>query len=77
MKRIKYYVIHCTEKERDNGKDNYEQFNSLSLAMARAKELAGISNEFISVERHHEIFTRNEWLPDWDMGDKWNETIEI
>jgi len=74
MKRIKYYVIHCTSEERDSGKDHYEPFNSLSLAIQRAKEIS--NNEFISVERHHEVFERNEWLPDWGMSN-WNQTIQI
>ena len=74
MKRIKYYVIHCTTEERDNGKDHYESFDDEKDAIKRAKEIS--NDEFISVEKHNEIWERNQWLPDWNMGDNWFEILE-
>lgn len=74
MKRIKYYVIHCTPEERDGGKEHYESFDSKADAFKRAKEIS--NDEFISVEKHHEIYERYDWLPDWNMGDSWLEIID-
>jgi hypothetical protein len=75
MKRIKYKVFHCTTKERDSGKEHYESFDKKEDAIKRASEIS--NDELISVELHHEVYERNEWLPDWDMGKNWCENIEI
>lgn len=79
MKRIKYYVIHCTSEERDRGIEHYERFDEKELAIKRAKQIDIDSErkEFIVVEKHNEKWVRNDWLPDWDMGDNWFENIEI
>ena len=75
MKRVVYYTIHCTTPERDKGIDHYERFATKDEAIKRAKELS--NDEFISVEKHNEIFLRNDWLPDWELGDNWFENIEF
>lgn len=75
MKRKIYYTIHCTTEERDKGVEHHERFATKELAIKRANEIS--PDEFVCVELHNEIFTRNEWLPDWDMGDRWFENIEI
>ena len=74
MKRIKYKVIHCTVEERDNGKEHYESFDTEKEAIKRAREIS--NDEFIAIEKHHEVYERWQWLPDWDMGDNWFEKIE-
>ena len=76
MKRIKYYTIHCTEEERNRGVDHYERFDTEEEAKKRADEINYSETEFISVEKHHEKYENDEWLPDWEMGDKWNERID-
>lgn len=74
MKRIKYYVIHCTIEERDLGQEHYEVFNTQEKAIERAKQIN--NDEFISVEKHQEIWTRHDWLPDWE-NTNWCQIIEI
>ena len=74
MKRIKYYVIHCTTEERDRGVEHHERFNTREEALKRSNEIH--KDEFIAVEKHHEVYERNDWLPDWDMGEGWFERID-
>lgn len=74
MKRIKYYVIHCTTEERDRGIEHYEKFDSKKEALKRAGEIS--NEEFISVEKHNEVYVINEWRPAWDMGENWFEIID-
>lgn len=74
IKRIKFYVLHCLPEERDMGKEHYESFNSEQEAIKRAKEIS--NDEFVSVEKHNEIYERNKWLPNWDMGDEWLKIID-
>ena len=77
MKRIKYYVIHCTTEERNRGVEHYEQFDEVKKALKRADEINYSSaDEFVCVEKHNEKYERNEWLPDWDMGEGWCEMID-
>jgi len=68
-------VIHCSSEERDKGVEHWEKFSTKKQAINRAKKIS--NNEFIAVEKHHEIFERNDWLPDWDMGYDWFERIEL
>ena len=75
MKRIKYYTIHCTTEERDRGVEHYERFDTEAQALKRANEIS--NDEFITVEKHNEVFTRNEWLPDWDLGENWFTRIDF
>ncbi len=75
MNRIKYYVYHCTIEERDSGKEHHEPFDSSKDAIKRAKEIS--NDEFIAVEKHHEVYERWDWQPDYDMGDGWLETIDF
>ena len=74
MKRIKFYVNHCTVEERDRGKDNTEQFDTEAEARKRYAEIS--NDEFKNIEKRHEIYDRWQWLPNWDMGEDWSETIE-
>lgn len=74
MKRIIFYVLHCTTEERDNGIEHYEPFNTKKEAIQRAGQIS--KDEFIAIEKHNEIYERNEWLPDWDMGDTWFENVD-
>lgn len=76
MKRIKFYVIHCTAEERDRGKEHWESFNKKEDALKRADEINYSNLEFIAIEKHHEIYKRNEWLPDWELGQKQFERID-
>lgn len=73
MKRIKYYVNHCTVEERDSGKEHHEMFDTKGEAIKRAETLP--NDEFVAVEKHHEIYEHHEWRPHWDLGDEWLERI--
>jgi len=74
MTRTRFYVIHCTVEERDHGTEHHERFDSKQQAIERAKQIS--LDEFIAVEKHNEVFTRNDWLPNWDMGESCSETID-
>ena len=73
MKRIRYYVIHCTQQERENDKEHYEEFETEEQALKRAEKIS--NDEFIAVEKHNEVYERWDWLPDWNMGENWCERI--
>lgn len=77
MKRIKFYVIHCTKEERDKGVDHWESFDTKETALKRADEINHNNIEFIAIEKHHEIYERNEWLPDWELGENQFERIDF
>jgi hypothetical protein len=72
MKRIIYYVWHCTTQERDKGIDHLEPFDSEVKAIKRAKEIP--ADEFVSIEKRHEIYERLDWQPDFNFE---SETIDF
>jgi hypothetical protein len=74
MKRTVYYIIHCSSEENQNGMFHYSKpFISFALAKQASKR---IKDDFVVIEKHHEIYDRYEWRPDFDR-DSWSEVIEF
>ena len=75
MIRTVYYTTYVSHEEYQNGAmPHYSKpFNTLEEARTFEKTLGDMNTK---IELHHEIFERNEWLPDWDMGNSWCEVID-
>lgn len=72
MKRKKYYVTYANPQDYQKGVYHFSPpFDTLQEARKFATNLKNIR-----IELHNEIYERNEWLPDFDMGDSWLEIIE-
>ncbi len=74
MKRIIYKVSYANSDDYQKGQYHFSPpFKKLSDAKKFEKKF---SNMNARIEKWNEIYERNEWLPDWDMGNSWMEIIE-
>ena len=75
MKRKVYYVTYSDSEDFKNGICHFsEPLQTLEEALKREKELGGyVMNT--QIEMHNEIFSNNEWQPNFDMNN-WCEVIE-
>ena len=73
MNRKVYYTTYVSHEEFQNGALPHfsKPFKTLDEAKEFEKSLGDMNTQ---IELHHEIFSRNEWLPDWDMSN-WCEVI--
>lgn len=75
MERVVYYTIHASAEENQNGTFHFSKpYSSQKKALADAKK---IKDDFVAVEKHHEIWDRYEWRPNYDLGESWMEVIHI
>ena len=77
MKRKVYYVTYANSEDFQKGVYHFSPpFEKLQEARKFANNLPGWEDMNVRFELHNEIWERNEWQPDFDMGDKWQEVIE-
>ena len=71
--RIVYYIIQCTSEENQNGIFHYSKpFKNEAFVINATKK---VRNDFVVIEKHHEVYDNYEWRPNFDM-ENWNTIIE-
>ena len=67
MKRIVYYIIHCSAEENQDGTFHHSKpFKVLALARQASTK---IKDDFVAIEKHHEYFRGVEYKPEcqWEI----------
>ena len=65
MKRIVYYIIQGTAEQNQNGLLEYSR-PIINLKEAK-EEARKILNDFVGIEKHHEIMRGNRWEIDYNF----------
>jgi len=76
MERRIYKVVYSNSKDFQDGIYHFSKpFESLKDAKVFESKI-GKDKMNTRIELHNEIYERNEWQPNFDMGKDWMEVIE-